>query len=221
MSDALQVIHREHRALAAVVHCLEHVLKDIDEGRIEPDFAMFDAVLAYIEDFPDRFHHPKEDDHLFAALRKRDPSVRVTLDELQEQHRRGERLIADLRWKLEDWKKDPEGGYQAFRDEAMAYVDFQRRHMALEESKVLPAARKHLVENDWRSINAAFDDNDDPIFGERPREAYDKLFARIVQLAPAPYGLAEPHKPHKLEKPEEDTFFPRYVRKEVLNLPWI
>lgn len=218
MSDALQTIHREHRALAAVVHCLQHVLKDIDTGRIGPEFELFQAVLDYVRDFPDRFHHPKEDDHLFAALRKRDPSVRVTLDELQAQHREGERLIADLRWKLDDWRKDPDGAFAPFRDAALAYVDFQRRHMALEESKVLPAARKHLTENDWRSINAAFDDNDDPIFGDRPREAYDKLFARIVRLAPAPYGLAEPHKPKK--EPEE-TFFPRYVRQEVLNLPWV
>ncbi len=218
MSDALQIIHREHRALAAVVHCLEHVLRDIDDKRIEPDFGMFEAVLDYVEDFPDRFHHPKEDDFLFTALRNRDPSSRVTLDELQEQHRRGERLIADLRWKLDDWKKDPDGGYKAFREAALDYVDFQRRHMALEESKILPSARKHLTENDWRAINAAFNDNDDPIFGDRPREAYDKLFARIVELAPAPYGLAEPP---KLKKPPEQTFFPRYVRQEVLNLPWI
>lgn len=218
MSDALQIIHREHRALAAVVHCLEHVLKDIKDGRIDPEFELFAAIIDYVEDFPDRFHHPKEDDHLFAALRNREPSIRVTLDELQAQHREGERVIATLRWKLEDWRKDPDGGFQAFYDEAMHYIDFQRRHMALEESKVIPAARKHLTENDWRGINAAFSDNDDPIFGERPREAYDKLFARIVQLAPAPYGLAEPNK-HK--RPPEETFFPRYVRKEVLNLPWI
>ncbi len=218
MSDALQIIHREHRALAAVVHCLEHVLKDIADERFDPDFELFAAIIDYVEDFPDRFHHPKEDEHLFAALRKRDPSLAATLDELQEQHREGERVIAALRWKLDDWRKDPEGGFQGFYDEAMAYIDFQRRHMALEESKVIPAARKHLTENDWRAIDAAFNDNDDPIFGERPREAYDKLFARIVQLAPAPYGLAEPH---KLKKAPEETFFPRYVRKEVLNLPWI
>lgn len=218
MSDALQIIHREHRALAAVTHCYEHVLRDIDEKRIEPDFELFAAIIDYIEDFPDRFHHPKEDDYLFAALYQRDPSSRVTLDELKAQHREGERLIADLRWKLDDWRKDPEGAFKPFFDASMDYIEFQRKHMAQEESKIIPAARKHLTENDWRSINAAFEDNEDPIFGDRPREAYDKLFARIVQLAPAPYGLAEPH---KLKKPADETFFPRYVRKEVLNLPWI
>lgn len=218
MSDALQIIHREHRAIAAVVHCLDHVLKDIADQRVAPDFDLFDAIIDYIEDFPDRFHHPKEDDYLFAALRGRDPTIAATLDELQAEHREGERRIAGLRWKLDDWRKDPEGGFEPFRAEAMAYIDFQRRHLALEESKVIPAAREYLTQNDWRSINAAFADNDDPIFGDRPREAYDKLFARIVALAPAPYGLAEPHKP---TRPVKEAALPRYVRKELLNLPWV
>ncbi len=217
MTDAIKIIQREHRAMAAVIHAFDHVLDEVRDKKLAPDFELFEAILDYITDFPDHFHHPKEDDYLFTALLKRDPSMQETIDKLEHEHKEGYRFMADLRWKLDDWQKDPEGGMDAFYDAAKHYIELERKHMGLEEQKVIPAAKKALTANDWREIDAAFEANDDPIFGDRPRQDFDKLFARIVSLAPAPYGLGE-RKPPPPEAPQDDHV--RY-RREVINLHWI
>jgi len=52
-----------------------------------------------------------------------------------------------------------------------------------------------LTAADWDEANAAFAANDDPLFGAAPRAEFAALHARIVRLAPEPYGLggaAEP-----------------------------
>jgi branched-chain amino acid transport system ATP-binding protein len=217
MTEAIKIIQREHRALAAVVHCLEHVTKDVHDHKIDVDPQVFEAIIEYVETFPDKLHHPKEDEYLYAALTKRDPGARKLVHDLQEEHRAGERKIADLKWKLQDWK-DGKAGFEPFYEAALAYVDFQRRHIGLEEQKAIPAARNHLTENDWREINAAFADNDDPIFGDKPKAAFDALFHKIVEKAPAPYGLAE-RKEHK--EPEPEKMRQPAFRRELMNLNWI
>jgi branched-chain amino acid transport system ATP-binding protein len=74
-------------------------------------------------------------------------------------------------------------------------VAHQQAHIRLEETTVMPLARRVLTADDWREANAAFAANDDPLFGAAPRAEFAALHARIVRLAPDPYGLggaAEP-----------------------------
>ena len=49
---------------------------------------------------------------------------------------------------------------------------------------VIPAARKHLTDDDWSDIAAAFVQNGDPRFTVDNDEEYRQLFARILNLAP-------------------------------------
>ena len=78
MKDAIDLIQRDHRALAAVLHCFEQVLAEVKSGALLPDFPLFQAIVDYVEDFPDRYHHPKEDEHLFARLLLRDVRAKRT-----------------------------------------------------------------------------------------------------------------------------------------------
>ena len=215
MPKAIDLIRREHRDIALVVQCLATVLREVREGKLVADPALFEAIIDYMQNFPDRFHHPKEEDYLFKALRERDSSTAALLDKLGTEHHDGERSIADLRWKLDALKKDPEKGFPAFDQAAVAYVESQKRHMALEEREVLPAAEKALTAADWDKIGRAFGDNDDPIFGHDPQAYYDRLFSRIVALTPEPYGLGPRNMPRP--KPVE----PMSPRRAALDLHWI
>jgi len=215
MSRALSIIQREHRALAAVLYTFDHVLADIRAGKIEPDFTMFDLVLAYVQDFPDRYHHPKEDEVLFPLIVKRAPEVKDVIAELQSQHHDGVRLTSDLKWKLDAWKADPKKNFAAFDEAAQKFIDWQRKHMGKEERTVLPAAREKLTAADWTAADAAFADNDDPIFGKNPKKVYDQLLSKIASLAPEPYGLAQRKEP---KKPEPIT---PSRREQLVQLHWI
>jgi branched-chain amino acid transport system ATP-binding protein len=215
MSRALTIIQREHRALAAVIYTFDHVLAEISAGRVAPDFALFETILAYIQDFPDRFHHPKEDEVLFPLLLKRAPETKATIDELQAQHHEGMRLTSDLKWKLAAWSKDPDKGLAAFETAARHFIEWQRKHIGLEERTIIPTAREKLLAEDWAKADAAFADNDDPIFGQNPKKVYDDLLSRIASLAPEPYGLAARKAPAAPEP------IPPSRREQLVQLHWI
>ena len=217
-SQAITIIQREHRAVAAVVQCFEHVLDEVKAGKLEPDFALYEAIIDYIQDFPDRFHHPKEDNFLFKAVFERAPDLRPVIEDLKSQHENGERKIADLRWKLEAYKKAPKDAWAPFDTAAREYIEFQRKHIGLEERTVIPTAKRVLTAADWAPIERAYADNEDPIFGNSPRNHFDRLFSRIVALAPHPHGLAERHapKPPSAEADRRPEF-----RSRVVDLHWI
>jgi branched-chain amino acid transport system ATP-binding protein len=215
MTNAINVLQREHRAIAAVLHCFEHVLAEIRSGNLEPEFALFEAIIEYLQDFPDRFHHPKEDEQLFPLIRERAPETKTSLDELAQQHHEGVRLTSDLKWKLAAWRESPKTGFGEFLKAAQAYIDFQRLHIGLEEREIIPAARAKLQPADWQRIDAAFASNEDPMFGRRPRKEFDALFSRIVSLAPEPHGFAQRRKPK--QPLQSDPEF----REHIVSLHWI
>jgi hypothetical protein len=61
--------------------------------------------------------------------------------------------------------------------------------MRAEEQEALPMAEKYLSVADWEAIDAAFLGHSDPMLGADARTEFDKLFTRIVNLAPPPIGL--------------------------------
>jgi hemerythrin-like domain-containing protein len=227
MTQALDILHQEHRAIAAVLHCLDHVVDEIQEAELEPDFELLKAIVTYMREFPDQFHHPKEDNFLFPAVKEKAPDVATVVDELHDQHAEGVRALSELTRALEDWEgkpKEPDAA-NAFCEKAKIYVASQRQHAATEEKTVMPAARKALSVDDWAKINTAFTNNDDPMFGSRPKAAYGKLFSRVVTLAPQPWGMAARHAPPPTDQSGDVDIkadsWSEEQRKALLSLHWI
>ncbi|HWI36999.1 MAG TPA: hemerythrin domain-containing protein [Burkholderiales bacterium] len=187
---AIQKIRDEHRSIAAVLHGLKQLAHDAQNARVKPEFAVFRAMLRYIDEFPEELHHPKEDRFLFPPVAARAPGAQALIDGLRREHQEGKRLIRELERALvlfEDaW---PAAGYE-FRRAVDGYADFHWRHMRKEEHELLPLAEKHLSAADWQAIDAAFDSNRDPIADVREKD-FRTLFSRIVKLAPEPVGLGE------------------------------
>jgi hemerythrin-like domain-containing protein len=189
MALAPSIIREEHRSLSAVTQSLRALARDARDRGLAPDYELFTVILDYIEGFSDRFHHPKEDEHLFAALRRRCAEAGEALDVLERDHARGDELTRDLRFLLSRCRVGGAAALEAFAAAVEEYVEFYWRHMRLEEDVVLPLAERTLTEADWQPIDAAFRANEDPLFGARPREEFRKLFQLIVNLAPAPVGV--------------------------------
>ena len=77
-----------------------------------------------------------------------------------------------------------------FEKAAHDYVQFYLQHMHVKETDILPAAEASLGPQDWAELDAAFANNCDPLTDKYPRDPlYDRLFARIVMIAPEPIGL--------------------------------
>ncbi|QPF75928.1 hemerythrin domain-containing protein [Roseateles sp. DAIF2] len=184
----LRIIRAEHGALAAMLHTLALMAR-----QPRPDFDALRAMLFYVDEFPERLHHPKESELLFARLRALAPQARELLDRLDADHARGERAVRALQHALLAYELLGEPRRQAFEAAALRYVDAYLEHMGLEEREVLPLALRLLGPEDWAELDEAFAANRDPLTGHAPDEPYQALFARILRLVPAPLGLGAPN----------------------------
>jgi len=189
MGAALDVIRDEHRSLAAVLHGLQYMVREVREGRRKPDFKVFRAMVYYIDSFPEKLHHPKEDRYLFARLRQRTRDADGVLDQLEAQHIHGAKLIRDLEQSLLRWEMGGQEDFAAFASEVERYADFHWRHMRQEEEVILPLAERTLTEEDWREMDMVFAGNADPLIGKGVEKDFERLFTRIVNIAPPPIGV--------------------------------
>lgn len=187
---AVRTIRDEHRSISAVLHGLRYLAKQMVDAPVRPDFAVFHAMIRYIDEFPERLHHPKEEQFLFARLIHRLPGAEPLTIELREEHIIGAQLIRDLENALVYFEENSPAGAPGFRTAVEAYADFHWQHMRKEEEQILPLAEMHLAGGDWEAIAAGFEDNRDPIAGV-PEKEYEQLFSRIALIAPAPIGFGD------------------------------
>lgn len=181
MFETIETIKTEHRNLDRVLKTLEESVAGLAAAETKPDLDLLFSTLYYIRVFPDKLHHPKEEEYLFQALRRRKPDSVALLDELEMQHVEGGRLIAELERALKDYDRNYPDGLEALRKATQTYVDAQREHIAREEREVLPLARKYLKKEDWGDISRAFARNSDPMFGENIEAGFQALFERITR----------------------------------------
>ncbi|MBQ0929208.1 hemerythrin domain-containing protein [Ideonella alba] len=186
---SLTIMKDEHQALAAMLKSLPLLMAQARRDGRPPDFELVRAMLFYIDEFPERLHHTKESELLFPKLRQRVPALADTLDKLDRDHAHGERGVRDLEHLLLAYEVMGEPRRAAFEQALDRYIDNYLRHMALEESEVLPAAVEHLSAEDWAQLDAAFAANKDPLTGHEPEDGYRPLFQQILNRAPAPIGL--------------------------------
>lgn len=187
--QALRIIRDEHRGLAAVLHGMLYLVHEIRDRRGKPNFELLGAMMHYIDAFPERFHHPKEDEYLFRLLRLRHAEATRLLDRLNTEHRTGAEKIRSLQQALARYQQGGEREFSGFLTAVEDYVAFHWDHMRTEEMEIFPLAEKYLSVSDWQAIDAAFLGHTDPMLGAESGGTYDALFTRIVNLAPPPIGL--------------------------------
>ncbi len=197
--DAMRILMDEHQSLAAIIHAIRHMIGEIEAGRLQPDHKLLEAMVHYLDAYPEKRHHPKEDAFLFGPLRARTHDADAALDRLEAEHADADARIAVLEAAVQGYAHDPAGGFAAFKAAFNDYAAFYRNHMMTEEREVLPQIRKHFTAEDWARANAGFV-ADDPLSGTRAtaragEEDFAQIFSRLVAAAPAPIGLgAGPYK---------------------------
>lgn len=188
-NTALKIMREEHTAMAAVLRSLGMM---IDVGpRDEPErfFDVMRAMLFYVDEFPERLHHPKESKLLFPKLALAVPKLFTLIADLERDHIQGEAKVRELQHMLLAWELIGESRRAAFENAAKVYVEFYLRHMRTEETELFPVAQQVLSPTDWAELDAAFLKDRDPLAGGQRDPCYDRLFTRIVTAAPAPIGV--------------------------------
>ena len=192
MPKALTVIENEHRTISAILHGMEYLVWAIRKRKKKVDPRVFHAMLYYLDTFSERAHHPKEDQFLFSALRRRGAGAEALITELEKEHAGGEDALRRLAQALNRYEEGGDREFPGFESAVGRFVDSYREHMRKEEEYLFPLARELLKEADWAAIDQAFAENRDPLGDSRDTRDFDKLFQRIVELAPPPIGLGSP-----------------------------
>lgn len=190
-TEAIQIIKDEHSAISSVLYTLRYLVIQMRESGMVPNFPLLRAILDYIVSYPDRWHHPKEDRFLFAAVTRRTNEADALIAALEQEHQLGYPLIEDLKQLLLGFQNDRHGARDDFFDLVDRYVKFEWEHMRREEDDLIPIAERTLTADDWTEICQAFRQNDNPLFGIKPKEEAERLYQRILSLAPAPIGSAD------------------------------
>ena len=189
MTEALQVISNEHRGMWRLTAALEELHGHLGNPEQKPDPELLSLILEYIEQYIERVHQPKEEQFLYRAVRQRTREADALLDEFESEHASSPERVGQLRDLLNHYAHNYPDGAEPFQAALASYTTMMRRHIMKEEGKLFPLARKALLAEDWDEINAAFANNDDPMFGENARAEFRSLLSRIVNYAPAPIGL--------------------------------
>ena len=194
--NAINVLRNEHRSVAAVLSGLADVVHGIRERGEAPNFDLLGAMVYYMDAFPERCHHPKENRYLFRLLRMRAPASAPLIDRLEHEHRIGALKTRTLEQALERYRSGSAGEFPAFAAVVDDFVAFNLAHMHAEDTEAIPLAREHLTGEDWVAIDVAFASHSDPLVGIDAATSYDELFSRIVNLAPPPLGVGPSAEEH-------------------------
>ncbi|WOP15575.1 hemerythrin domain-containing protein [Ottowia sp. SB7-C50] len=187
---SLEIIRDEHSSLAAMLQSMRMMVDRGPQDNPKNFFDVLRAMLFYIDEFPERLHHPKETELLFPRVKKASPHTADAIARLDRDHQYTEIAVRDIQHLLLGWELMGESRKQVFLHEFTKYVSQYLEHMRLEESVILPEAERTLTEADWKELDAEFEKNCDPLTGKyKPDPVYEQLFTRIVMNAPAPIGL--------------------------------
>ena len=189
MEEALNIISAEHRGMWRIFAALDYLRREFEKTHVRSDTESLARMLDYLDTYTARMHHPKEDDYLFSKLWARSAASHEPIVRLKEQHREGAENLTRLKSLADAMRAGQRDSEDEFFAALQRFVDMAREHIRIEETTVMPMARKVLTAEDWAEIDAAFLKNDDPLFGTGARAEFEALRARIVALAPEPIGL--------------------------------
>jgi nucleotide-binding universal stress UspA family protein/hemerythrin-like domain-containing protein len=183
---AIGIIEDEHRSIAVVVQGMREIVARSREATTAPDLMSLERMLTYLDEFPERVHHPKEERHLHRLLRIRYPGSDVMLREVESQHVQEQEYAERVSVCLKNVAVGSEVSSQPLADAVSSLADLVLNHIGFEERAVLPLAREHLIAADWDEIAQAFSENDDPRFGDLPADEFRRLFTRIANTVVNP-----------------------------------
>lgn len=181
---ALDIIQKEHEHLSAVLQGMLHFVREIQSGNDRQDLKLLRAMLYYINEYPERVHHPKEDQILFAKIKERTHQLDNELDAVSEQHGKGELLAHRLQDALLRYEFAGQEAFAHLHTLVEQYAHFYFAHMRAEEERILPVAKQVLNDADWKVVDAAFVENQNNLDKTGQRYKYDLLFAQICSVAP-------------------------------------
>jgi len=177
MKLTLESLYRDHDGLRRILYLLEELLISIYRGSSQ-NYSLLRRILAYIQDHPERIHHPAED-AVFSVMFKNgvnDRKFRDDVNTLMKDHSEIEGIIRETIEAVDNILVSHHPGVADIGDRLSTLINLQRAHLLFEEMNVYPRIAEHLGEKDWEDIALLVPDHEDPIFGGEIKKEYELIF---------------------------------------------
>ena len=181
MNTPVEAWHQEHVHFLQLLALLQREL-DVFHSAATPDYQLMLDIVAYLREYGDACHHPREDE-AFRRMLKYQPDRKLPIARLHQEHR----VIAQagdlLRQLLESALADAVVERAEIEAAAATFLVYYRSHLAREEEDVLPRAAGLLTAQDWEAVRHAAPLARDPLFGPQPGQRFAELRRRIAAHA--------------------------------------
>ncbi|MEN8204982.1 MAG: hemerythrin domain-containing protein [Pseudomonadota bacterium] len=181
MKHLIESLHEDHRNLSKLLRLLETNLLALQSDN-DPDYPLMVDIIEYICSYPNVFHHPRED-LLYQKAMERDSSVREEIEPVLQQHaelnKSTHRLLDSLNAVLSDTLVNKAQLKAQIHD----FIDFQRAHIMLEESKIFPHIERLLTSDDINWLDEQYPPATDPLFGEQVEERFRQIYEHILDIS--------------------------------------
>ena len=177
MKLTLDSLYRDHDGLRRILYLLEELLISIYRGSSQ-NYPLLRRILAYIQDHPERVHHPAED-AVFSVMFKNgvnDRKFRDDVNTLMKDHSEIEGIIRETVEAVDTMLVSPHPDFTDIGDKLSTLINRQRAHLLFEEMNVYPQIAEHLGKKDWENIATLVPDHEDPLFGGEVKKEYELIF---------------------------------------------
>jgi hemerythrin-like domain-containing protein len=179
MSRIIEILLEEHQSIEKLLLVLEQDLEVFDHSE-PPDYEILQAIIEYFQDYPEGYHHPKED-VVFEKLKLRDPAAIARIGDVEAEHQVETKRLHRFAQAVDDILAGREYPRQSFHNVVHEFIEHQRQHMEKEEHLLFPAAVKALQRDDWAEIEARLNDRKDPLFDGATERKFHALRQTILR----------------------------------------
>ena len=168
--NALEDEHRYFKSLLDIAAEQQALLANDAEA----DLDVLQELLRYLADYPEDYHHPRED-LLFDRLQKIDQKAGEVIEPLLAGHEEIQKESNRLYFMVMRLNNGENINRSKLAAELGRFVTGYQKHMQEEEASVFPLALDTLSEEDWAEVDLGMEFIEDPLFGTRVRRRYRRL----------------------------------------------
>ena len=164
MPHTMEMLREDHVNMLHILRILEQQCNSMKDGA-DPDLVLLSEIMSYCLNYPDLYHHPKED---LVYRRLIEKGVNPTeIGDLEAAHENLHGLVHRLGEVVREASKSGEINRKTLISLIDSLVQGYRLHIDTEEKLVFPEADKLLNSADWRQIDEELAATPDPIFRDR------------------------------------------------------
>lgn len=178
MHAIMDALHGDHKNFSRLLSLVTEELVLLQQGQF-PDFNLLLDLIDYVENYPDLYHHPRED-AIYRIYMERHEEGREAIENLIREHKALRGLTEELRASVEALLHDAIVPKGQLADQLADFIAKQASHLNTEERDIFPLLNRSLTEEEWQRIESEVPIQEDPLFGEHPAEDYRALYDRIT-----------------------------------------